>query len=87
MPKVYQEDEALDVSDIRKLLLSCNNRRLKEYILVLASGGLRAVEALEIRLNFSVSTTKIHICKKYVRTKISGYLYICCCVLCILILP
>jgi hypothetical protein len=40
MPKIYHEDEEpLDVSDIRKLLLSCNNRRLKGYLLVLASGG------------------------------------------------
>jgi hypothetical protein len=37
---IYREDEEpLDVSDIRKILLSCNNRRLKAYLLVLASGG------------------------------------------------
>src|ERR687885_706773 len=51
MPKMYREDEEpLDVSDIRKILLSCNNRRLKTYLLVLASGGMRAVEALAIRV-------------------------------------
>ena len=45
MPKLYREDEEpLDVSDIRKILLACNNRRLKTYLLVLASGGMRAVE-------------------------------------------
>jgi len=45
LPKVYREDEEpLDVSDIRKILLSCNNRRLKPYLLVLASGGMRTVE-------------------------------------------
>lgn len=49
MPKAYREDdEALDVQDIRNVLLVCNNRRLKTYILVLASGGFRAVEALAI---------------------------------------
>ena len=49
MPKAYREDEeALDVRDIRNVLLVCNNRRLKTYILVLASGGFRAVEALAI---------------------------------------
>jgi integrase len=37
MPKIYREDEeAIDISDIRKILLSCNNRRLKTYLLVLA---------------------------------------------------
>ena len=80
MPKVYQDDEEpLDVSDIRKLLLSCNNRRLKGYLLVLASAGLRAVEALAVRLkdiDFSVSPTRIHIRKEYVKTKISRDIYI-----------
>lgn len=33
MPKAYREDEqALDVQDIRNILLVCNNRRLKAYI-------------------------------------------------------
>lgn len=32
MPKLYREDEeAIDTEDIRKILLSCNNRRLKAY--------------------------------------------------------
>jgi len=45
MPKSHREDEEpLDASDIRKILLACNNRRLKTYLLVLASGGMRAVE-------------------------------------------
>ncbi|HYZ60807.1 MAG TPA: hypothetical protein VE544_14230 [Nitrososphaeraceae archaeon] len=53
MPKAYREDEeALDVQDIRNILLVCNNRRLKAYILVLASGDFRAVEALAIRLRY-----------------------------------
>jgi integrase len=63
VPKVYREDEEpSDVSDIRKILLSCNSRRLKPYLLVLVSGGMRTVEGLAIRLtdiNFSVRPTKI----------------------------
>jgi integrase len=63
MPKLYREDEQpIDAEDIRKILLACNNRRLKSYLLVLASGGMRAVEALAIRVkdcNFSVGPTKI----------------------------
>ena len=43
MPKLYREDEEpLDASDIRKILLSCNNRRLKGYLLVLASQPVEA---------------------------------------------
>jgi integrase len=73
MPKLYREDEeAIDAKDIRKILLSCNNRRLKAYLLILASGAMRAVEALAIRLkdiDFSTSPTKIHIRKEYAKTK------------------
>jgi hypothetical protein len=36
---VYHEDEEpIDASDIRNLLLSCNSKLLKPYLLVLASG-------------------------------------------------
>ena len=80
MPKLYREDEEpLDVSDIRKILLSCSNRRLKAYLLVLASGGMRAVEALAIRLkdiDFTISPTKVHIRKEYSKTKTSRDIYI-----------
>jgi integrase len=50
LPKNHRENEKpLDASDIRKILLSCNNRRLKAYILILASGAMRALEAIAIR--------------------------------------
>ena len=60
-------------------MLSCNNRRLKAYLLVLASGGTRAVEALAIRIkdiDFSISPTKIHIRKEYTKTKCARDIYI-----------
>ena len=45
VPKLYREDEEpLDSNDIRKILLYCNNRRLKPYLLILTSGGMRATE-------------------------------------------
>ena len=80
MPKLYREDEEpLDASDIRKILLSCSNRRLKTFILVLASGGMRTVEGLATRLkdiDFSVSPTKIHIRNEYTKTKVARDIYI-----------
>jgi integrase len=80
MPKSYREDEEpLDVNDIRKILLNCSNRRLKAYLLLLASGGMRAVEALAIRLcdiDFSVNPTKIHIRKEFAKTGVSRDVYI-----------
>jgi hypothetical protein len=80
MPKTYREDEIpLDAPDIRKILLNCNNRRLKAYLLLLASGGMRAVEGLAIRLrdiDFSVNPTKIHIRKEFAKTGVSRDVYI-----------
>jgi integrase len=80
VPKLYNEDEEpIDASDIRKLLLNCNNRRLKSYLLILISGGMRAVEATAIRLkdiDFSTNLTRIHIRKEYSKTRTSRDIYI-----------
>lgn len=80
VPKLYREDEeALDEKDIRKILLACNSRRLKPYLLILASGGPRAIEALAVRLNdvdFSCSPTKLHIRKEYAKTRVARDIYI-----------
>ena len=80
VPKLLKTKEApVDVSDIRKILLTCSNRRLKVYILVLASGGMRAVEALSIRIqdiDFRVNPTKIHIRAEYAKTREDRDIYI-----------
>jgi integrase len=80
MPKtLYEKEEPLDAADIRKILLSCNNRRLKAYLLILASGGLRAVEGCAIRvkdINFEVNPTMIHIRAEYVKTRVGRNIYI-----------
>jgi integrase len=80
LPKVPREDEQpIDASDIRNILLACNNRRLKAYILVLASGGMRAVEGLAIRyrdLDFSISPTRVHIRREFTKTKLGRDIYI-----------
>jgi integrase len=79
VPKVYREDEEpLDVRDIRNILLNRSNRRMKAYLLVLASGGLRAVEGTAIRLKDIdfVNPTKIHIRKEYAKTRTGRDIYI-----------
>ena len=46
---------------VRKILLSCNNRRLKAALLFLASGGMRETEAFSIRnmdIDFNTKPTK-----------------------------
>jgi integrase len=80
LPKVHREDEQpVDAADIRKILLKLANRRLKAYVLVLASGGMRAREGLAIRkkdIDFSVSPTKVHIRKEYAKTRVARDVYI-----------
>jgi integrase len=80
MPKIAREDEQpIDSTDIRKILLACNNRRLKAYLLVLGSGGMRAMEGLAIRnmdVDFGVSPTMIRIRKEYTKTKVARNIYV-----------
>ena len=80
LPKVPREDERpIDASEIRNILLACNNRRLKAYILVLASGGMRAIEGLALRyrnIDFTVSPTRVHLRKEFTKTKAARDIYI-----------
>lgn len=80
IPKVYhEEEEPIDAKDIRQLLLNCHNRRLKAFILVLASSGLRASEACAIRfcdIDFTVRPTRIHVRKEYAKTRVSRDVWI-----------
>jgi integrase len=80
LPKIPKEDaQAIDQNDIRTILLQCHNRRLKTYLLVLASSGVRAIEACAIRvcdIDSSKYPTKIHIRAEYTKTKRSRDIYI-----------
>jgi integrase len=90
MPPIYREDEqAIDSTDIKEILNHCSIRRLNAYLLVLASGGMRAVEALAIRecdidfslINFADRTdrsepAKIRIRKEYAKTRTERYIFI-----------
>jgi integrase len=80
LPKVPQEDaQPIDENDIRTILNQCHNRRLKTYLLVLASGGLRSIEACAIRVcdvNFNSSPVQVHIRAEYTKTKRSRDIFI-----------
>ena len=80
VPKLLKTKEApVDTADIRKILLACSNRRLRTYTLVLSSGGMRAVEALAMRLldiDYRVNPTKIHIREEYAKNREARDIYI-----------
>ena len=46
---IFKHKEAIDKEDIIKILNGCSNLRLKTYVMLLASTGARATEALSIR--------------------------------------
>jgi integrase len=83
LPSIYSADEAaIDTNDVRQILNHCNNRRLKAFILVLASSGARSMEALGLRekdinwngIDFDDSNdtgeaAAIHIRKEYSKSK------------------
>jgi integrase len=51
LPKAIRKNkEALGKQDVVNILNSCSNIRLKTYVMLLASTGARAVEALSIRV-------------------------------------
>ena len=90
LPAIYHEDEEpIDSTDIKEILNHCANRNLKAYLLVLASGRMRAIVALTIRecdidfsgIDFADSAdrsqpARIHIRKEYSKTRTDRYTYI-----------
>jgi integrase len=51
LPKVVRKNkEALSKEDVVDILNACSDIRLKTYVMFLAAGGFRAVEALSVRV-------------------------------------
>jgi integrase len=88
-PLYHQDEEAIDANDIKEILHHCDNRRLKAYLLVLASGGMRAIEALAIRecdidfsgidfndVNDRTEPAGIKIRKEYSKTRTERHIFI-----------
>ena len=80
LPKIPREDELpIDQNDVRTILLHCHNQRLKTFILVLASSGVRVIEACAIRfcdIYFDESPTRIHVRAEFTKTKLPRDIYI-----------
>jgi integrase len=71
--------EALDKNDITNILNSCSDIKLKTYVMLLASTGMRATEALSIRItdiDFESSPAKITIRGEHTKTKVDRYVFL-----------
>jgi integrase len=79
VPRFYTDaEEPLLLSDIRTLLEYNHNDRLRAYILLLVSSGMRAMEACSLRMqdmDFNTNPTTIHIRSNKSKTKRGRTIY------------
>lgn len=80
MPKAIRKSkEALSKEDIINILNTCSEIRLKTYVMLLAGAGLRAVEALSIRIKdlyLENRPLKVYIRGEYTKTKTDRYVFL-----------
>ena len=76
---VSKSKEAIDKNDIVKILNGCSDIKLKTYLMLLASLGCRATEALSIRnrdLKLELIPPRITIKGEYTKTKVDRYIFL-----------
>ena len=79
---IFRHKEAIDKEDVIKILNGCSDLRLKTYVMLLASTGLRATEALSIRIkDLDMGSTNGHPSKAIIRgeftkTKVDRYVFL-----------
>jgi integrase len=77
---ILRNKEAIDKKDIIKILNCCSDLKLKTFVMLLASTGLRATEALSIRLKDldinSDHPAKLIIKGEYTKTKVDRYVFL-----------
>ena len=79
---IFKHKEAIDKEDIIRILNGCSDLRLKTYVILLASTGLRATEALSIRIKDLISDSnnnfpsKAIIRGEFTKTKVDRYIFL-----------
>lgn len=76
---IRKNKEALTKDDVRDIILACSDIRLKTYVMFLASTGMRAVEALSIRLkdiNFDSNPARAYIRGEFTKTRQDRCVYL-----------
>jgi integrase len=80
LPKVIRKKkEALSKEEIIEILNVCDNIRLRTYVILLASTGMRAVEALSIRIkdiDFDSNPVKVFVRGEYTKTKVDRIIFL-----------
>ena len=80
IPKVVrQSKEALSKEDVADILNACSDIKLKTYVMFLAATGMRATEALSIRikdLDLKSNPVKVFVRGEYTKTKTDRTLFL-----------
>jgi integrase len=80
LPKVVRKKkEALSKEDIVEILNECDNIRLRTYAMLLAATGMRAVEALSIRIRdlvFDSNPATVFVRGEYTKTKVDRIVFL-----------
>jgi integrase len=80
LPKVVRKDiQPITKQIITNILNSCSDIRLKTYVMLLAATGMRASEALSIRLvdcNLNANPPRLQIRGEYTKTKVSRFVFL-----------
>jgi integrase len=80
LPKIIRKKkEALSKEDIIEILNRCDNIRLRTYVLLLAATGMRAVEALSIRIkdiDFESNPAKLFVRGEFTKTKADRIIFL-----------
>src|SRR5215469_4507400 len=80
LPKIIRKKkEALSKGDVIEILNVCDNIRLRTYVILLASTGMRAVEALSIRMkdiDFDSNPAKLKVRGEYTKTKVDRIIFL-----------
>jgi integrase len=80
LPKlVVKRKEALSKEDIIEILNICDNIRLRTYVMLLAATGMRAVEALSIRikdLDLDSNPAKVFVRGEYTKTRVDRTVFL-----------
>jgi integrase len=80
LPKaVRRKKEALSKEDIVEILNVCDNIRLRTYVILLAATGMRAVEALSIRIkdiDFDSNPANLFVRGEFTKTKVDRMIFL-----------
>ncbi|MFZ0221969.1 MAG: tyrosine-type recombinase/integrase, partial [Candidatus Nitrosopolaris sp.] len=76
---VRKKKEALSKEDIVEILNVCDNIRIRTYVILLAATGMRATEALSIRIkdiDFNSNPVKLFVRGEYTKTKVDRTVFL-----------